>query len=44
MPMALLVCVCVCVCVYSPLGWTLASKKQELVDKFSLLCLVVQLS
>ena len=40
--MALLLCVCVCV--YSPLGWTLASKKQELVDKFSLLCLVVQLS
>lgn len=42
MPMALLVCVCVCV--YNPLGWTLANKKQKLVDKFSLLCLLVQLS
>ena len=36
-------CVCVRVCVYSPLGWTLTNKKHELVDKFFLLCLLVQL-
>ena len=39
----LCMCVCVCVCVYSPLGWTLTNKKHELVDKFFLLCLLVQL-
>ena len=34
---------CVCVFVNSPLGWTLTNKKHELVDKFFLLCLLVQL-